>query len=370
MNKKTLTQNIKDKALALGFAKVGITTADDFSEHAEELHNRAPAYDFLQRPHGPLEGVYPRLFMPEAKSIICLVYDYSDIAYPPKLTASVGRAYLSRTYLPLSNSLHGARISLFESFLRENGCKIGALELPDRWSCARAGIITFGCNNFAYAEGCGSFIILKTILVDTELEYDPPTIKRPCPPNCRLCIDACPTGALTEPGKLIPQKCLGFNHWRAKFVPEEIRKANGTRIHGCDICQEVCPRNKKTLANATRTDPFLELLEKEFDLEKVLLMDDAYYHRVIHPIMYNYIRNQEIFQRNAAIALGNTRDERHVPALATALEQCKPIVREYAAWALGYIGGGKAKSALLHCVAHEQPENVKESIAEVLAEMA
>ncbi|QUH26586.1 hypothetical protein [Serpentinicella alkaliphila] len=73
MDKKDLTRKIKEKALSLGFATVDITTADDFSDYAEELLRRAPAYDFvINMPKSPYKGAFPRSIMPEAKSIICL----------------------------------------------------------------------------------------------------------------------------------------------------------------------------------------------------------------------------------------------------------------------------------------------------------
>lgn len=126
----------------------------------------------------------------------------------------------------------------------------------------------------------------------------------------------------------------------------EVRDKAGTSIHGCDICQAVCPRNKKVAAQANRRDYFLELLAEDFDLEKVLLLTPDYYEKVIYPIAYNYIRKLELFQRNAAIALGNTGDRAHVPALIRALETCKPRVQGAAAWALGKIGGKEAEATL------------------------
>lgn len=342
MDKKLLTLQIRDKALELGFVRVGITTADDFSDYASEVRGRTPSYDFLiDNPNGTLIGAYPRRVMPEAKSIVCIVYDYSHILYPKKLTECVGRAYLSRAYLPLPDTISGARLQVLKDFLTAHGCKIGGTEvdLPARAACARAGVITYGKNNFAYAQGCGSFIILNTILVDTELEYDQPTMKRPCPPDCTRCIDACPTGALYAPGKLNPQRCLLLRHIRPDYPSDEVCTAMGSRIHGCDICQEVCPRNLKPLAEAAARDPFLEMLKNEFDLEKILLMDGAYYQRVIHPIMYNYIWDIDLFRRNAAIALGNSGDPAHIPALKKALGEGSPMVREAVVWALRRIGG-------------------------------
>lgn len=344
MDKRILTEKIKYRALDLGFAKVGITTAEDFTDYIDEIINRAPNYDeWVARPKSMIAGARPHQYMPDAKSIVCVVYDYSNVQYPQKLTASVGRAYLSRSYSPLPDSLNGMRAQAFQDYLIKLGCKIdnSGTTLPLRASCARAGIISYGRNNFAYADGCGSFIILYAYLIDTELEYDVPNSTSNCPPNCHKCIDACPTGALYAPGKLVPQKCLLYNHMREKPIPEEIRVVNGTYIHGCDHCQIVCPRNQGALKKAVRKDPFLERLETEFDLEKVLFMDDEYYERVVRPIMYNYIRKPEVFRRNAAIALGNTGNPEHIPALKRALHTGEPMVREAAAWALRRIGNIK-----------------------------
>ncbi|HAP20249.1 MAG TPA: PBS lyase [Lachnospiraceae bacterium] len=347
MNKQELTLKIKYKAYELGFARIGIAPADDFSEYEEEFRSRIDDYQFLVGDAiDPLKGSRPKTVMPEGKSIVALVWDYSKTIYPEKLVQSFGRAYLSRTYLPKENSEHGARLRVFTDYMESLGLHIApGLHMPERNACARAGITNYGKNNFAYAEGCGSYIILRAFLVDQELVYDEPTVECGCPPNCHLCIDSCPTGALYAPGKLKPEKCLLYNQMRGTYNME-VRDKAGMSIHGCDICQAVCPRNKKVAAQANRRDHFLELLAEDFDLEKVLLLTPDYYEKVIYPIAYNYIHKLELFQRNAAIALGNTGDQAHVPALMQALETCKPRVQGAAAWALGKIGGKEAEAAL------------------------
>ena len=98
------------------------------------------------------------------------------------------------------------------------------------------------------------------------------------------------------------------------------------------------PRNKKILEKASRKDWFLEELKKDFDLEKVLLMDDGYYKDVVHPIMYNYIRDIDLFKRNAAIALGNTNNPSHIPALEKAVQNQNPLVRDASEWAIKKLG--------------------------------
>lgn len=340
--KSELTRIIKDKALELGYADVGITSADAFEGYREEMEAR-PGYErWFTNPMGPYAGADPKEVMPSARSIICATFDFSKTAYPEKLVKSVGRAYLGRCYVPKPDSLNGIRRLKLIEFLKDLGIQVdesGFYRIPDRYAGARAGVVTYGGNNLVYGKGCGSFLILVTLLVDVELDYDKPTVERPCPPDCERCVAACPTGALYEPGKLWYGKCILAQQTSPGIIEEGLREGMGLSIHGCDCCQEVCPRNEPILARAQQKDPFLERLAEEFDLEKVLLLDDAYYERVVYPIMYNYITERWIFQRNAAIALGNTKDVSHMPALHKAKEVCPPEVQEYIDWAIERISG-------------------------------
>ena len=110
-------------------------------------------------------------------------------------------------------------------------------------------------NCFAFTPDSGSFIVLSSFVVDVELDHDEPTYDVHCPPKCTACIDACPTGAIYEPLKMNPRRCIAFNtFWAqdgvpgsASHIPPEIREKMGSWIHGCDICQEACPRNRPKL---------------------------------------------------------------------------------------------------------------------------
>ena len=340
-----LTQKVKRKALELGFARVGITTPDDIEGYEDILCARE-GYG-LWNPKDPASKLriapHTREVVPGAKSVISLVRAVGGIDFPEKLLQHAGRIYLGRCYVPPEDTLEGHRIVLFEEYLESLGITSlydhTNMQLVDRAIAARAGVITYGKNNFAYAGEHGSFIVLISIPVDTELECEVHEPRRPCPEDCRKCIDACPTHAIADDGSLNPTRCVLYSN----FLPGEYKDAAvtdliGQRVHGCDACQEACPRNARALAAPKAKDPYLEWLAGEFDLEKMLFCDDAYYEACIRPIMFNYIRDLDIFRQNAAIAMGNSGDARYVPALQRAAEEGSEQVRRLAAHALEQLG--------------------------------
>ncbi len=373
----SLTEEIKDCALDLGYSAVGITTADGFPEYRDELKARYDQYSFyLDTDLRPLDWTEPRNVMPSAKSIVVAIFDCSNVAYPEKLVGKIGRHYLARGYITPRQRLNGARRQLMRDFLEKNGLEAKvARGIPERQLAARAGIATYGKNTFVFAGDMGSFMLVTTFVVDAELEYDEPKWSIDCPPKCTACIDACPTGALYEPLRMNPRRCIAYNCFTTidgnpggctSYLPPDIREKMGVWIHGCDICEEVCPRNQKRLKAKLLPDAFLEKMALEFDLVKVLNLTDEYYNKVIYPIMYNYIRQNKYFQRNAAIALGNMGDPTCIPDLAQAMEDPEDLVRGYAAWALGKIGGSQAKQILEVSLARETSESAKKEIEAAL----
>jgi epoxyqueuosine reductase len=373
----SLKDDIKHFALDLGYCAAGVTDAGGFPEYAAELASRREAYRwYVEGPRQPLVGAIPKNLMPGARSIVCLAFDYAARAFPAALTGRIGRLYQSRSYNAPEHRIGGARTKLMREFLERAKCRVGqGIYLPERLAAARAGIVTYGKNCFAFAEGIGSFVVLTSFVIDAELEPDTPTVEVKCPPQCRLCLDACPTGAILEPLKMDPQRCIAYNSfWRqdgvpgsAGAIPPAIREKMGNWIHGCDLCQEACPRNRKRLKATLPADPFLEKIAQEFDLAKLLEMPDDFYSRCVEPLMFNYIRDRKYFRRNAAIAMGNSGDDAHVPALSRALDDPEALVRGHAAWALGRIGGPKARQALEAARAKETDPEARTEIESALA---
>lgn len=342
-------REIKEYAYSLGYSKAGITSADGFTEYVNEVASRGERFNFFTyTTTNPVKDAFPKEKMSDAKSVIVLVWDYYQMEFPENLKEIMGKAYMSRSYGPQPGSIAYARLELMKRFLTDRGCKVdSAIGLPARWAGAKAGVTTFGKNNFAYADGCGSYIIIYTLVVDKELDYDDPTMECPCPPGCHACMDACPTGAIYAPFRLEPSRCIAYNNWMTQagrgeipvMPPEDIRDKIGCHIHGCDICQDVCPRNQEKLKQPKKMDLFIAELAKDITLPAILHMTDAFYESRIRPIMYNYIKDKKYFIRNAAIAMGNSGNAEYIKDLELEQSQEDPVIREAVQWALRKLNG-------------------------------
>jgi epoxyqueuosine reductase len=243
---------------------------------------------------------------------------------------------------------------------------------PARLAGARAGVTHYGKNCFAFANeaaGKSSWVVNEPYLVDKELEFDAPTLKIGCPENCRKCLDACPTGALYEPLRMDPRKCIAYlSYFTEGEIPRPIRPKMGTWVYGCDLCQEACPRNKQWMEKKKPMDETLLARAGDFHLETLLLMSQDHFEQKVWPLVY-YIRkeNRKLWQRNAAVAIGNLGDPEKVSALEEALRNSEALVRIHAVWALGKLGGPKAKRILELARRKEEDGRVREEIEEALS---
>jgi epoxyqueuosine reductase len=215
--------------------------------------------------------------------------------------------------------------------------------MVDREVALRAGLGFLGKNTCLLTPGAGSFTLLGTILTDLDLEPDQP-LQKDCG-ACRLCLDACPTGALVAPHQLDARLCIAYLTIELRDpVPLDLRPALGTHLFGCDICQEVCPYN-----HGHGPIPWPELSETlpaDVDLLDLLTLDEPAFHQRYRHTPVSRAKRRGLL-RNAALLLGNLRDRRAVPALIQSLRRdVDPLVRGAAAWALHQIGGRRATRAL------------------------
>jgi epoxyqueuosine reductase len=380
----SLTDQIKDYALDLGYSAVGVTTADPYPQLTSSLEERKEDYVNFPDLH---EYADARNSLPEAKSIIVAAFDYFTEDFPTEFVGKICRFHMSRCYKAAPNRIGGVRPELMRKFLLDKGYTMeswnGRRSLTAlKQSVVRSGIGLFGKNTLTCVPSIGTFVMINAWVVDGELEYDTPNsnLETHCPPNCNLCREACPTGALKADFRLDPRRCITLNTLRNRggntgispYIPKEIRSKIGTWIHGCDICQQVCPKNEAKLKKGLKVNPYLAKKATEFDLVSLLHMTDEYFWQVVRPIMYTHIQedHKELFRRNAAVALGNIGDPDSVPALASALDDPEEVVRVHAAWALGRIGGRSARNALESHLISEIGEHARYEIEDALAEMS
>src|SRR5580765_1888201 len=119
---------------------------------------------------------------------------------------------------------------------------VDANQHVDREAAARSGVGFYGKNTMLITRRHGSWVVLGTLVTDVELEPTPP-LDADCG-ACTLCVEACPTGALDEPGTLDATKRLSYWTQAPDSIPEPYRAALGAQVYGCDICQDVCPWNR------------------------------------------------------------------------------------------------------------------------------
>jgi len=290
--------------------------------------------------------------MPAGKTIIVLMEVYFRKAYPSVMESHFGRCYLDDDRVTKDGLTQ--RIKAFRGFLRDNGIDSKVpFNLPHRVAAARAGMGTFGKNCLFYSKHVArqsSWVLPIAVVVDHEFEPDEPSIGIGCPEWCRnTCIAACPTRALQGNGRIDPRKCISFlTYFGQGMTPYELREPMGMYVYGCDRCQNVCPRNAAWLAKDLPINQKVAAKAPHFNLKELLRMDRPYFESRIWPHMF-YMSYNDIWRwkMNVARVMGNSLDPQYVDDLIDAFKENQDErVQGMITWALGKIGGSKAKSAL------------------------
>ncbi len=231
-----------------------------------------------------------------------------------------------------------------------------------------AGLGWFGKNTMLLNKRLGSYFFLGALLLDIELQPDAPFETNHCG-TCTACLDACPTQAFVGPGVLDARRCISYLTIELRGpIPTGLRQPMGDWVFGCDVCQEICPWNHK--APPSR-EPGFQPRQGATTLDLIDLLgasSDGFRERFRGTAITRTKRRGLL--RNAAIALGNHRDPRAIPALAKALEDEEPLVRSAAAWALGRIDTPEARRALETRQAIESDMAVRREIDQALTEIS
>jgi epoxyqueuosine reductase len=228
------------------------------------------------------------------------------------------------------------------------GCRtriaVDTAPLLERDFAEMAGLGWFGKNTMLIHKRLGSYLFLGALLTDLELEYDAPHATAHCG-SCTRCLDVCPTKAFPEPYVLDARRCISYLTIELKSqIPRDLRSGIGEWLFGCDLCQEVCPWNRKSPSTTVPGFFPQETLDPVSALELIQMTEAEFHDRFGNTPLSR--PGWSAMRRNAAIVLGNRGDEMAVPALAVALHDPDPMVRTAAAWALGRIGTESAQAAL------------------------
>ncbi|HYX75603.1 MAG TPA: tRNA epoxyqueuosine(34) reductase QueG [Gaiellaceae bacterium] len=198
----------------------------------------------------------------------------------------------------------------------------------DREAAARSGVGFYGKNTMLITRRFGSWVVLGTLVTTAVLEPTPP-LDAGCG-SCTLCIDACPTDALDEPGVVDATRCLSYWTQSSAPMPEDVREALGDRVYGCDICQDVCPWNRgveKRRAGApppTGAEPHVSLVD--------WLTADGDELRSRYDRLFVPRNDPRYLRRNALVAVGNGAGEAELARPYA--DAGDPLLREQAEWAL------------------------------------
>jgi epoxyqueuosine reductase len=351
-DRSSLSQVIRDEARRIGFELVGISPAvtptgvshlqdwlqAGYAGEMQYLPNRKDAYE---HPQHVLEGV---------RSVVMLALNYHTQA----AVASCGSDAQVAKYAWGEQDYHDVlrgKLKQLSQVLHDQmpGCRtrgvVDTAPLLERDFARLSGLGWFGKNTMLINKQAGSWLFLAALLVDAELDYDSPHETSHCG-TCTRCLDACPTDAFPEPYVLDARRCISYLtiELRDKPIPLDLREGVGDWLFGCDICQDVCPWNRKApVSNEPAFQPRDNL--RPTDAVELLALTEDEFRARFRKTPLSRPRWAGLL-RNAAIVLGNSADPTVLPALITALDHPEPLVRGAAAWAVGRLEGSESCAAL------------------------
>jgi epoxyqueuosine reductase len=320
-------------AADLGLDVVGAARAEPYAEtehHIRERRARGLFADMRFTMARPEVSCHPERILDGARTVVAAALCYFtsgtepgvDEGRLPRYTWRDEYALLRERLDRLGHALGGA----YRVLVDEN-------DHVDREAAVRAGIAFYGKNTMAITRRHGSWVVLGALVTNVEIEPSP-ALGLDCG-SCRLCIDACPTGALDEPGVLDATKCLSYWTQAPAPVPEEFRSELRDSVYGCDICQDVCPWNRG-VEKRRHGVPIPEGARPTVALRDWLEASDdeliADFDRLFVP------RNEARWlRRNALIAAGNAGSDELAESVERYLGDDDPVLRETAGWALSRI---------------------------------
>lgn len=247
-----LSCRLKEQARLLGFEECGIVRAEALRDEEKRLR------EWLERGHHaemywmsrePENRVDPRRIFPGARSVVVVAINYYT---PHEHTGKTGTGKVSR--YAWGDDYHRVVGDKLRKLLlwiegRVPGAQgkvcVDIQPLMDKAWAVRAGLGWIGKHTNLITAEYGSWVFIGELLLNIDLAYDEEQIEDHCG-SCTLCIDACPTGAITEPYVLDSNRCISYAtiELRGPEIPDDVGEKLEGWLYGCDICQDVCPWNR------------------------------------------------------------------------------------------------------------------------------
>jgi epoxyqueuosine reductase len=356
-----LKAELVDEAHRLGFAACGVTSARPFSEARARALAAVDAGRMDGMPWYTRERVEASADIggryPWARSIVALAWPYRparplDAAAQRDSEAPVRGRFAAYACIDDGDrtvdyhDLLAVRCDSLVDWLRGRVEGVTVKRFVDHgWAldraiAERAGIGFAGKHASVITTEAGSYVMLAAIATSVTLPADAPS-RRGCG-QCRACMPACPTGAITAPGVIDARRCISYltiEHRGA--IPLELRPLMGTWAFGCDLCQEACPINHRLAPGPlddTTTSTERGPVPHPDLVECLELSDEAFAARFRRTAVWRTGRSG--LARNCAIALGNAGNPAALPALErSARDDADPVVREAATWAIARLTG-------------------------------
>jgi epoxyqueuosine reductase len=278
-----------------------------------------------------------RAAFPWARSLVCVGLQY-DTPGPYSTDADAGRGWIAR--YAWGDDYHDVVKARLEDLRARLGAELGPMEsrvyvdtgpVVERAYAAAAGLGAWGKNTCLLHPEHGSWFFLGEVITDLEMEPDAPMADM-CG-SCTACLEACPTGALVAPYALDATRCISYLTIEVKgAIPEEHRPALGRHVFGCDICQDVCPWNRRRRERGgAGFEPRDGLLAP--DLDALAALDEAGFRETFRRSPVKRAKRRGLL-RNVCVAIGNSGDSALRPVLERLAGDADPLVREHAAWGL------------------------------------
>ncbi|WP_209453134.1 tRNA epoxyqueuosine(34) reductase QueG [Thermoanaerobacterium butyriciformans] len=358
-----VTKNeIREFAYKSGIDIVGFASPDCLFEYRDLLKNRYENGLSCNIEENDIEKrINPYILLEDVKSIISVAVSY-NVVYEADLPKS---AYgtISRTAWGID--YHKVLIDLLEK-LRDfilskcNDAKAVLLvdnnPLLERAIAYNAGIGFFGKNNMIINEEFGSYLFLGEMLINVPFEPDS-KIESKCG-SCTRCLKACPGKALIEEYKIDANKCLSYATIKKGYLSDSTLKRLGTRIYGCDTCQDVCPFNEKA-KKVTRREFTPQNLKPKHDLREILSLDKKKFQELFGTTSASW-RGKNTIVRNAIIAAINSNDKDSIEPLKKLINSESAYIRGYSAYALSILHKENAFPYIEKAYLNEKDESTKE----------